>query len=60
MIHFHLFKSGSSSTASYSMEDFMTLDMKGKVILSADFPKLSTDYKFRSYKISPRLQVSHH
>ncbi|ELT96232.1 hypothetical protein CAPTEDRAFT_209743 [Capitella teleta] len=46
----------SSSTASYSMEDFMTLDMKGKVILSADFPKLSTDYKFRSYKISPRLQ----
>ncbi|ELT96233.1 hypothetical protein CAPTEDRAFT_161264 [Capitella teleta] len=48
----------SSSTASYSMKDFMTLDMKGKVILSADFPKLSTDYKFRSYKISPRLQGS--
>ncbi|GAV02732.1 hypothetical protein RvY_13260-2 [Ramazzottius varieornatus] len=43
----------------YSMEDFLTFDLKGKFILQAHFPTYSDDYVFRTYKIMPRATNAH-
>lgn len=42
---------------SYSLEDYLAVDMRQKVILSIVLPRLpSNQYVFRSYKIMPRAQ----
>ncbi|XP_021958024.1 xanthine dehydrogenase [Folsomia candida] len=42
-----------------TMMDFLKTDMNGKLILSVHFPKRSTDYHFRSFKITRRFQNAH-
>ena len=42
------------------MEDFLTFDLTQKVLLSVQFPKLTSQHHFRSYKIMPRYQVALH
>ncbi|XP_055352621.1 uncharacterized protein LOC129598648 isoform X2 [Paramacrobiotus metropolitanus] len=44
---------------SCSMEDFVKLNLTGKLILRADLPAFSKDYVFRTYKIMPRYQNAH-
>ncbi|XP_055326065.1 uncharacterized protein LOC129579905, partial [Sitodiplosis mosellana] len=44
----------------YSPQEYLSLDMAQKVIISIVFPKLSPDqFLFRSYKIMPRTQNAH-
>lgn len=45
---------------SHSVGDYLTLDMRQKVILNISFPQLDpTRFIFRSYKIMPRAQNAH-
>lgn len=45
---------------SCSPKDYLTLDMRQKVILNITFPKLDPNrFEFQSYKIMPRAQNSH-
>ena len=41
----------------YSTEEFLRLQMDGKVILRAEFPRFADDYVFAGYKIMPRAVV---
>ncbi|BFZ15561.1 hypothetical protein BsWGS_18600 [Bradybaena similaris] len=49
----------SGKQTAYSLSDFLNLDMKGKVIVSATLPTYnSTSIQIRTYKTSQRLQAS--
>lgn len=49
------------SNKNYSLLDFLSLNMKGKVIVSMQLPKYSTeDITIRTFKTSPRMQVRAH
>ncbi|XP_059138915.1 uncharacterized protein LOC131927200 [Physella acuta] len=48
---------GDGSSRQYSLTEFLGLDMKGKVIVSATLPKFSTSVKVQTYKTSHRLQA---
>ncbi|XP_034832567.1 uncharacterized protein [Maniola hyperantus] len=41
---------------SYSMENFLQTDMRGKLIVSFQLPPRGSNHLFRSYKIMPRSQ----
>ncbi|XP_067656035.1 uncharacterized protein [Haliotis asinina] len=52
--------SSDGSEKSYSLMDFLNLDMKGKVILSVTLPTFpSGDVYVKSFKITPRHQNAH-
>ncbi|XP_046559775.1 indole-3-acetaldehyde oxidase-like [Haliotis rubra] len=52
--------SSDGSEKSYSLMDFLKLDMKGKVILSVTLPTFpSGDVYVKSFKITPRHQNAH-
>ncbi|XP_067656038.1 uncharacterized protein [Haliotis asinina] len=52
--------SSDGSEKSYSLMDFLNLDMKGKVILSVTLPTFpSGDVYVKSFKITPRRQNAH-
>ncbi|XP_067656036.1 uncharacterized protein [Haliotis asinina] len=52
--------SSDGTEKSYSLIDFLTLDMKGKVILSVTLPTFpSGDVYVKSFKITPRHQNAH-
>ncbi|XP_035702304.1 xanthine dehydrogenase/oxidase isoform X3 [Folsomia candida] len=42
-----------------TMTDFLKADMRDKLILSVHFPQRSTNYHFRSFKITRRYQNAH-
>ncbi|XP_069693941.1 uncharacterized protein [Periplaneta americana] len=50
-----------SKTGRYtvSLQEFLDMDMKNKVILSVSLPPLSEKYKLKTYKIMPRAQNAH-
>lgn len=50
---------GDGVSKQYSLVDFLSLDLKGKVIVSMRLPKYSTsDIFIWSYKTSHRFQVT--
>lgn len=50
---------GDGLSRQYSLVDFLSLDLKGKVIVSMSLPKYSTtDIIIKTYKTSHRLQVT--
>ncbi|KAK7099380.1 uncharacterized protein [Littorina saxatilis] len=51
---------GDTTESQVSLEDFLTLDMKGKVIIAAALPTYNTDDVFiKTFRVAPRLQLSH-
>ncbi|KAM3958764.1 uncharacterized protein ACR2FA_007169 [Aphomia sociella] len=48
-----------STVLNMTLEDFLSMDMTGKVITSVKIPPLSNNYKFVSFKIMPRSQNAH-
>ncbi|XP_028399776.1 xanthine dehydrogenase/oxidase-like isoform X2 [Dendronephthya gigantea] len=54
-----LIGSVDSSTQSYSMEDFLSLDMNSKVIISINIPFSAAEEVVRTFKIMPRHQNAH-
>ncbi|KAF4522205.1 hypothetical protein B566_EDAN007356 [Ephemera danica] len=42
-----------------TLTDYLLMDMKKKIILSIEFPKLSDNHRLRTFKITPRAQNAH-
>ncbi|BFZ03307.1 hypothetical protein BsWGS_06345 [Bradybaena similaris] len=49
----------TSKPATYSLLDFLKVNMGGKVILAVEVPKLADNEVFKSFKITPRWQNAH-
>ncbi|OQV23093.1 Xanthine dehydrogenase [Hypsibius exemplaris] len=51
--------SGPDMAKSYTTEQFLDLDMKGQVILRAEFPSFPEEHVFRTFKVMPRSGNAH-
>ncbi|XP_014224706.2 xanthine dehydrogenase/oxidase-like isoform X1 [Trichogramma pretiosum] len=54
----HVLNTPASKTI-MSLMDFLPLEMKKKLIYSIEFPAMSDEYCYKTYKIMPRAQNSH-
>ncbi|XP_059474057.1 uncharacterized protein LOC132195836 [Neocloeon triangulifer] len=51
--------SNPTTSANVTLTDFLTYDLKGKVILNISFPAFEENHRFKSFKIMPRKQNAH-
>ncbi|XP_037293387.1 xanthine dehydrogenase 1 [Manduca sexta] len=50
---------GSRKVDTVTMQEFLDIDMTGKIIVNALLPPLSNEYKIATFKIMPRAQGTH-